>query len=103
MEHGPYLFTIFKSSSCQCVILLDAEGFRLNDVWESFYKGLLGMKKTLKQYLFTSNSLTVPVHVHPSFGQTAAKASTSLRAALSGNAWIKEADSFQCLCLMLQF
>lgn len=28
----------------------------------------------------------VPVHVHPSFGQTAAKASTSLRAALSGKA-----------------
>lgn len=36
----------------------------------------------------TSNSLTVPVHVHPSLGQTAAKASTSLRAALSGKAWV---------------
>lgn len=37
---------------------------------------------------YTSNSLIVPVHVHPSFGQTAAKASTSLRAALSGKAYI---------------
>lgn len=35
----------------------------------------------------TSNSLIVPVHMHPSLGQTAAKASTSLRAALSGKAW----------------
>lgn len=35
----------------------------------------------------TSNSLIVPVHMHPSLGQTAAKVSTSLRAALSGKAW----------------
>lgn len=38
----------------------------------------------------TSNSLIVPVHVHPSLGQTAAKASTSLRAALSGKACMEK-------------
>lgn len=46
---------------------------------------------------FTSNSLTVPVHVHPSLGQTAAKASTSLRAALSGNAWTGENGCYRCV------
>lgn len=38
----------------------------------------------------TSNSLMVPIHVHPSLGQTAAKASTSLRAALSGKACVEK-------------
>lgn len=38
----------------------------------------------------TSNSLIVPVHMHPSLGQTAAKASTSLRAALSGKACMEK-------------
>lgn len=46
----------------------------------------------------TSNSLIVPVHMHPSLGQTAAKASTSLRAALSGKAW----ESKRCYSLTQQ-
>lgn len=51
---------------------------------------MLNCSPLIDQYKqqITSNSLTVPVHVHPSLGQTAAKASTSLRAALSGKAWV---------------
>lgn len=51
----------------------------------------------------TSNSLIVPAHVHPSLGQTAAKASTSLRAALSGKACTeKQRLLSDGLCLQLQ-
>lgn len=52
--------------------------------WKNQFKNFFVVVK------YTSNSLIVPVHVHPSFGQTAAKASTSLRAALSGKAYTRK-------------
>lgn len=46
----------------------------------------------------TSYSLTVPLQLQPSLGHTASRASTSLRAALSGKAWVGK----QC-CLVCVF